>query len=136
MPNATVGANARSMSGKPTKAKREGKRKGGGAADFADWAAASFDPLPPSALKTMEPPSKEVWAGYLVRYRVALIVLGKTKDELKSMAQKDGAEDVLDELKDSVSFLKAMTEAISAAKVRLLSAAAAAIRDNAAAAGA
>ena len=94
----------------------------------AEIAALQFEPLSAKTLKDLEPPSNDKWLEHLVMIRLALVVLGKTKDELKDILEKadaDGEVDLIDNFARSVDFLKACEEVMGASEIRLLSAGAA-----------
>jgi hypothetical protein len=97
--------------------------------EAADLAAMSFEPVPVETLAKLQAISDQEWLNHLVTIRLAFIGLSRTKEELKKgiamAALADDEFNLIKSFQNSIEFLSAGVEFLTAAKTRLLCAAAA-----------
>jgi hypothetical protein len=87
-----------------------------------------FEPLPGDELQVCKPPSNDEWLQYLMIMRIAYRMLGRTKDEMKTVvkAMEEANENpqVFDQFEATISVLKGYVGMLECAEARFLSAAA------------
>jgi hypothetical protein len=97
MPNATVRAKARTLP-EETPITR------------AEAAALQYEPLPAEDLEICKPPSNDEWLRRLPIMRIAYLLLGKSKEEMKDVARTwcnvEGRPDAFDALASTAAMLK------------------------------
>jgi hypothetical protein len=83
-------------------AKQKGK-----VASAAYIGAINFKPLSAKELEELKPPSNGQWIKHLAMLRVAWMLLGKSKDELKEVVRKSEANevDLFEDFRMSMDFL-------------------------------
>jgi hypothetical protein len=107
------------------------KRKG--KLELEDLSAINFESIPAETLEKLQSISNEQWLNHLENIRLAFVGLSKTKEELKEIARKLLADDEFNPIEgfqNSIEFLSAGIEFLTAIKMRLLCAGAAVAQDG------
>jgi hypothetical protein len=92
-------------------------------ATMADYAAMAFEPLSKEDLEAIKPPDNKEWGAHAKNLRVACLMLGKTKEEMKEVARRLGdqeGEEIFYSFDCTAKLLRGYADAVETADARLL----------------